>query len=143
MTTWTQQYLKQAFRDEIELAAVHPRWNRRFTTPPAPTQEADLCPPARRGGNLLSAGSQRLAFATQPKVPPHWRRSWKAAGELSTELGLNVRHDLDEGTVSAGTGSRRRDVTEAYADHPTKDAATWAAIVRAAIQVLAEQREAH
>lgn len=143
MTNWTQKYLKEAITDEIALAAVHPRWNRRYTAPTSPTLETDLAPPARRGGNLLSAGGQRLAFSTQPKAPPRWRRNWKAAGELSTELGLNTRHDREEGTVSVGTGNRRRDVTEAYADHPTPDAATWAAIVRAAIQLITEQREAH
>lgn len=143
MTNWTQEYMKDAIRDEIALAVVHPKWNRRYTAPVSPTLETDLCQPARRGGNLLSAGSQRLAFSTQPKAPPRWRRNWKAAGELSTELGLNVRHDQEEGTVSVGTGNRRRDVTEAYADHPTPDAATWAAIVRAAIQLITEQREAH
>lgn len=143
MTNWTQEYMKDAIREEIALAVVHPKWNRRYTAPASPTLETDLCPPARRGGNLLSAGGQRLAFSTQPKTPPRWRRNWKAAGELSTELGLNVRHDQEEGTVSVGTGNRRRDVTEAYADHPTPDAATWAAIVRAAIQLITEQREAH
>ena len=143
MAIWTQEYIKGAIRDEIALAAVHPKWGRRFTAPVSPTLETDLCQPARRGGNLLSAGGQRLAFSTQPKAPPRWRRNWKAAGELSTELGLSVRHDLEEGTVSAGNGSRRRDITESYADHPTKDAATWAAIVRAAIQVCTEARESH
>ena len=142
MTTWTQEYMKGAIRDEIALAAVHHKWGRRFTAPVSPTLETDLCLPAR-GYNMQSAGAQRLAFSTQPKTPPRWRRNWKAAGELSTELGLSVRHDQEEKTVSVGTGNRRRDVTEHYADHPTPDAATWAAIVRAAIQVCTEARESH
>ena len=73
---------------------------------------------------------------------PRWRRGWSAAGPLIGELGLSVRTDDEEGTVSVGTGSRRRDVTESYADHPDKDAAIWAAIVRAAIRVCTEAREA-
>jgi hypothetical protein len=58
-------------------------------------------------------------------------------------MGLSVRIDLEEGTVSVGNGSRRRDVTESYADHPSKDAAIFAAIVRAAIRVCTEAREGY
>lgn len=128
---WEGQYLEEAIAEEAELASVHPKWRAQVKAP-------------RRSGSLISAGAARLTFsATPPARPPllQWRRDWSAAGPLSTELGLSVRHDTDEGTVSVGVGSGRRNVTESYADHPDVNAATMAAIVRAAIQVLTSERE--
>jgi hypothetical protein len=133
---WPEAYLAEAIADEIELANLHQKYRRRFVAPALLTQDADLVLAPRRG-MLSSPGHSRLAFSAQdPSPPPRWRRNWDAAGRLSTALGLSVRHDQEEGTVSAGAGNRRRDVTERYADHPDVDAATWAAIVRAAIQKL-------
>jgi len=134
---FTQQYLRECVSDEQQLALLHPAWRRRFTAPSVLTQTADLCQPARRSGGLISAGASRLTFsASTTAAPPRWRRDWEAAGDLSVEMGLTVSHDQEDGTVSAGTGGGRRNVTERYEDHPTKAAATWAAIVRAAVQLL-------
>jgi hypothetical protein len=135
---WTEQDLQEAFADELALAALHPNWRRqRYVAPTVLTEEADLCIAARRGGTLSSPGASRLAFSTQPtSPPPHWRRDWVAAGQLSTQLGLSTYHDIEEGAVSVSAGDRRRNVTERYEDHPSKDAATWAALTRAAIQKL-------
>lgn len=136
---WSEQYLNEAFADEIDLAWAKLR--RRYLPPSPIDPNGDLRPAPRRGSPLMTAGTSRLTFgATDPKAPPHWRRSWSAAGPLIGELGLQVRTDEEEGTVSVGNGSRRRDVTESYADHPNKDAAICAAIVRAAIRVCTEAR---
>ena len=136
---WSDEYLREAFADEIELAWAKLR--RRYVAPSQADANADLVPAPRRGSNLLTAGHERLAFTPEAKPLPRWRRSWGAAGPLIGELGLSVRPDDEEGTVSVGNGNRRRDVTESYADHPNKDAAICAAIVRAAIRVCAEARE--
>lgn len=136
---WDGQYLAEAFDDEIRLAKVHPKWRRTFQAPAVLTLDAPLAARQRATSHFGSAHSPRLSFATAvPQVPPHWRRSWNAAGPLSTELGLSIRHDHEEGTVSVGVGSGRRNVCETYADHPSPDAAAMAAIVRAAIQILAD-----
>ena len=136
---WREEYLRQAFADEIELAWAKLRV--RYVAPNPIDPNADLVRDPRRGSNLLTAGHERLAFASKAKPLPRWRRSWSAAGPLIGELGLSVRPDDEEGTVSVGNGNRRRDVTESYADHPNKDAAICAAIVRAAIRVCTEARE--
>jgi hypothetical protein len=136
---WSDDYLRQAFADEIELAWAKLR--QRYIAPTQLDALADLLPARRRGANLLSAGRDRLAFAPEAKPLPRWRRSWSAAGPLIGELGLRVTPDDEEGSVSVGNGNRRRDVTESYADHPNKDAAICAAIVRAAIRVCTEARE--
>jgi hypothetical protein len=137
---WDDEYLQQAIADEIDLAWAKMR--RRFTAPLAPTMSSDLLPGARRGAPMVSAGASRLTFSTsEPEKPPRWRREWSAAGPLIADLGLSVRTDDEEGCVSVGTGNRRRDVTEAYRDHPDKDSAICAAIVRAAIQISSERRD--
>ena len=139
---WEGSYLEGAFADEIRLAKVHPKWRRTYKAPAVVTLDAPLQLVQRAFNHFGSSHVPRQTFiGTAPQVPPHWRRSWNAAGPLSTELGLSVRHDLEEGTVSVGVGSGRRNVCEAYADHPTPDAAAIAAIVRAAIQRLTEARE--
>lgn len=144
MKQWDTEYLTDAFADEIALAKLHPKWRRTFKAPAAMTLDAPLQLSPRTTTFGSSATSPRLTFSTvAPQVPPHWRRTWAAAGPLSAELGLNIRHDQDDGTVSVGAGSGRRNATEAYADHPDKDAATMAAIVRAAIQRLTDLRDAH
>ena len=134
---WDEDYLRQAFQDEIELAGVHPHYRgRRFTMPSVMSMVVDIFPMPSRHTHASQHSRTTLTWPL-----PHWRRTWNSAGPLSTELGLSVRHDLEEGTVSVGTGNRRRDVTESYAEHPDKDAATFAAIVRAAIRVCTEARE--
>lgn len=139
---WEGQYLEQAIEDEIRLAKVHPKWRRTFKAPAILTLDAPLQQVQRAFNHFGSAHAPRqILGGAMPQVPPHWRRSWNAAGPLSTELGLSVRHDLEEGTVSVGVGSGRRNVCESYADHPTPDAAAMAAIVRAAIQLYTEMRE--
>lgn len=131
---WDEAYLRECAEDEIELARLM-RFGR-FAAPAGMTRETVLIPvPAKNSGFLRSPGVARTTFAAVGELP-RWRRDWDAAGSLSTKLGLNTYHDLEEGTVSVSAGGRRRNVTESYEDHPSKDAATWAAIVRAAIQKL-------
>lgn len=141
---WDDEYLKEAFADEIALAKLHPKWKRTFKAPAYLGMSESLVYVRATSTFGSSATSPRLTFSIrEPQVPPLWRRSWDAAGPLSTELSLSIRHDAEERTVSVGVGSGRRNVTEAYADHPSADAATMAAIVRAAIQRLTELRDAH
>lgn len=133
---WAQQYLRECMADEAQLATLLTKWRGcRFVVPASGlTRTTALQPGARLGRPLTSPGMSRLTFSgAAPELPLFWRRDWEAAGDLSVELGLSISHDQDDGTVSAGNGSRRR-VTERYEDHPSKAAATWAAIVRSAIQ---------
>jgi len=132
---WEGEYIEQAIADEIELAWLKHRV--RVAPESSYLISATRLVPVR--GTTLLPGHSRTTPDTWSL--PQWRRSWSAAGPLATELGLSIRHDQEEGTVSAGTGSRRRDVTEAYADHPDRDAATMAAIVRASIRMCVEARE--
>jgi hypothetical protein len=136
---WEEAYLRQALEEEIELAGVHPQYRvRRYAMPSVISAVASIFPAPSRHTHA----SQHSRTTITPPLP-HWRRSWNAAGSLVAEMGLSVRIDLEEGTVSVGNGSRRRDVTESYADHPSKDAAIFAAIVRAAIRVCTEAREGY
>lgn len=141
---WDGEYLAEAFADEIALAKLHPKWRRTFKAPEQPSMDSPLVyvRPTRTHGT--SATSERLTFSTlAPQVPPHWRRTWLAAGPLSAELGLSIRYCEEEGTVSVGAGGGRRNVTESFADHPDKNAAACAAITRAAIEHLTALRSAH
>lgn len=136
MATWTQKYLKEATADEIELGRLLGYGK---LTRPATLDQYSLL--QRAGGARVGQGSLSSGFGAGPTAIPQWRRNWSAAGALSTKLFLHTRHDPDEGTVSVGASGTRRSVTEVYADHPSVDAATWAAIARAAIQVLTEMRD--
>jgi hypothetical protein len=136
---WDAKYLAQCYADEIKLASVHETYCRRTYSPPIDCDRMSSLRPGLATGRGFDS---RYSRTTVAYAPPFWRRSWTAAGALIAELGLSVRQDNEEGTVSVGNGSRRRDVTESFADHPDKDAAIWAAIVRAAIRVCAEAREA-
>jgi hypothetical protein len=138
MTTWTQKYLKEAITDEVELAKLL-RYGK-VTRPANLNMYSHLirASAARTGHGTLGSG---LGSSEAPL--PQWRRNWSSAGALITKLFLKVSHDTEEGTVSAGASDRRRSVTEPYADHPSVDAATWAAISRAAIQLLTEMRDSH
>jgi hypothetical protein len=129
----SEHYLRDANRDEITLARA------KFgVTVAMPTFFGESTPltaePSKMRGTV-KPGMHRLALGG-PALLPKWRREWSAAGPLATELGLAIVHDLEEGTVSVGAGARRRNVTEAYTDHPTPDDATRAAIVRSAIAEL-------
>ena len=134
---WDGMYLDDAISDEITLAAIHPKIRRRVVKPTSPMFTTDLYPKAA----TLPGFSGHAERTTIVMALPQWRRKWAAAGPLLGEFGLSVRQDDEEGTVSVGNGNRRRDVTESYADHPNKDAAICAAIVRAAIRILTEARE--
>ncbi len=141
---WDEDYLKGAFADEIALAKIHPQWRRTFKAPAFLGLSESLIYSPRASTHYTGATSPRLTLSTKVvPAPPFWRRTWDAAGPLSAYLGLSIRYDDEEGAVSVGVGSGRRNVTELYADHPSKDAAACAAIVRAAIQRLTDLRAAH
>lgn len=72
---------------------------------------------------------------------PRYRRNPRDAGDLAIRRGLNIKHDHDDCSVSVSYGTSRRAVTEFYGAHPDVAAATMAAITRAAIQLLTEQRD--
>jgi hypothetical protein len=134
---WPEQYLREAIADEIELAAVHPKFHSRVSMPSSISMETMLTPDPPKFG---TAG-WRNARTTPTFALPRWRRTWAAAGPLIAELSLRPWPDDEEGTVSVGYGGGRRNVTESYKDHPSKDAAVMAALVRAAIQACTEARE--
>jgi hypothetical protein len=135
---WDAEYLGQVFADEIELASVHPEFfRRRYVAPSDVTRISPLQAAPTKNYRFESRDARTTPFM----APPFWRRSWTAAGELVSLLGLSIHQDLEEGTVSVGNGNRRRNATESFADHPSNDAAVWAAIVRAAINVCTEARE--
>lgn len=140
---WTQQYLRECMKEEARLASLMPaRSKLRYVVP---SSDLDLYTKLRQDGRsgmpMVSTGHARLSFSAPAPVgaPPLWRRNWDAAGELSVELGLAINHDKEDASVSVSAGGRRRNVTERYEDHPSKVAATWAAIVGAAIQLLEAQ----
>jgi len=134
---WTDAYLRAAIKDEIELAKAKMR--RRVSMPSLITMMTDLYPDPPRGQGLVSAGAARHTLGATPL--PRWRRSWAAAGPLIGELGLEIRHDTDEGSVSVAVAGERRGVAEAYQDHPSVDAAVMAALVRAATKAFTEARD--
>ena len=127
------EYLTQAINDEIELAKLDR--NQRGVKPKSvwfdvPVHQARP-PGALRGmyGGLHSADL------------PRYRRDPRDAGDLCIRRGVSVKHDHDEFSVSAYGGNSRRAVTEFYGAHHDVAAATMAAITRAAIQLLTEQRD--
>jgi hypothetical protein len=136
---WDEQYLRECVDDEIALAAVHPKHRRRVSMPSLITLDTELFPDPPRGNFLMSGGASRQTLSTPL---PRWRRDWNAAGPLIGELGLEIRHDPDEGTVSVNVvGGGRRGTTEEYRDHPSRDAAVMAALVRAATKAFIEARD--
>ena len=135
LSKWPQQYLEQAIDDEIALAdAMH---GMKVARPAYITTVTEL--QATRPSRTYFS-SREHPRTSSARTLDQWRRKWRAAGPLIGLLGLNVHADDDEGVVSVGVGGRRRNVSEAYADHPGKDEAVVAAIVRAAIQALNERR---
>ena len=138
MTTWTEEYLKEAMRDEIALAALLNHGKCKMPARPTMYEPIVRISAARTGHGTLGSG----LGGNQAPIP-QWRRNWSSAGPLIGKLSLKISHDQDEGTVSAGASDRRRSITEAYADHPSVDAAIWAAITLAAIALLTEMRDSH
>lgn len=133
----TQQYdtdyLNQAIDDEIELALL----DKKLKGAKPRTVYFDV--PVHQ---KVKAGSLVGMYGGLTSVDlPRYRRNPRDAGELAIRRGLNVKHDHDEYSVSASYGSSRRAVTEFYGAHPDPAAATMAAITRAAIQLLTEQRD--
>jgi len=135
LSTWPQQYLEEAIDDEIALAnAMH---GMKVSRPSFITTITELT--AARPSRTFFTGQNHPRTSGAQRLD-QWRRDWRAAGPLIGQLGLVVYADDEDQLVSVGPGGRRRNVTEAYADHPSKDEAVVAAIVRAAIQVLNEAR---
>lgn len=127
------EYLKQAIDDEIKLGLLDKKLRGRRPT----VVWFDVPVHAHQPGIATSSGFGGLRGIDLPR----YRRNPRDAGELAIRRGLNVKHDLEECSVSAGYGSGRRAVTEFYGAHPDVAAATMAAIARAAIQMLTEQRD--
>jgi len=124
---WTDAYLRAAIRQEVDLARA---MGHTVAVPSLITAVTALRPTTKRGYKFMPPSYQPGGDGL-----PFWRRSWSAAGPLSTALQLSTSHDKDDdgGTVTVCGSTPRRSVTEAYKDHPSEDAATWAAIVGAAI----------
>lgn len=127
------EYLKQAIDDEIKLGLLDKKLRGIRPT----TVWFDVPVHARQPGMAASSGFGGLRGVDLPK----YRRNLRDAGELAIRRGLNVKHDHEECSVSVSYGSSRRAVTEFYGAHPEVAAATMAAITRAAIQLLTEQRD--
>ena len=127
------EYLSQAIDEEIVLAKLDR--NQRGKKPSTIWRDVPVHQVSPRGAPLGMYGGLHSADL------PRYRRNPRDAGELCVKRGLNVKHDHDEHCVSASYGSSRRAVTEYYGTHPDVAAATMAAITRAAIQMLTEQRD--
>jgi len=133
LSTWSQQYLEEAIDDEIALAdALH---GMKVARPAFITSITELTASRPSRTYFSSQNHPRTSGAARLE---QWRRDWRAAGPLISQLGLVIYADDEEKLVSVGLGGRRRNVTEVYADHPSKDEAVVAAIVRASIQMLNE-----
>ena len=129
---WDNEYISQALDEEIELARLDK--NLRGRKPAG----------AGRGSQVWhSTGRAPVGgYGGLTATPlPQYRREPRDAGELCIRRGVSVKHDHDEFSVSAYGGNSRRAVTEFYGAHPDVGAATMAAITRAAIQMLTEQRD--
>ena len=131
---YDQDYLKKAIAEEREIARLDMRV--RTTMPGGLGLSIDSNVYAMTG----STGSGYGLRTTQ--ILPKWRREPRAAGALAIKYALNIRHDPEgEYAVTVGYGTGRRGVTEYYGAHPDREFATMAAIVRAAIQKLTEERD--
>ena len=131
---YDQDYLKKAIAEEREIARLDLRV--RTTMPGGLGLSIDsnvyLMTGARGSGSGIRTS----------EILPKWRRHPRAAGALAIKHALNIRHDPEgEYAVTVGYGTGRRGVTEYYGAHPDREFATMAAIVRAAIQKLTEQRD--
>jgi len=131
---YDQDYLKKAIAEEREIARLDLRV--RTTMPGGLGLSIDsnvyLMTGARGSGSGIRTS----------EILPKWRRHPRAAGALAIKHSLNIRHDPEvEYAVTVGYGTGRRGVTEFYGAHPSIEFATMAAIVRAAIQKLTEERD--
>jgi len=129
---WDDEYISQALDEEIELARLDK--NLRGKKPAGASRGSPIW---HSTGAAPTGGYGGLTATPLPQ----YRREPRDAGELCIKRGLNVKHDHEECSVSAGYGSGRRAITEFYGAHPDAAAATMAAITRAAIQLLTEQRD--
>jgi len=127
------EYLTQAIKEEIELAKLDK--NLRGVKPATVWFDVPVRMARPRGAMTGQYGGLQSADL------PRYRRNPRDAGELCIRRGLSVKHDHDDCSVSAYGGNSRRAVTEFYGAHPDVGAATMAAITRAAIQMLIEQRD--
>lgn len=127
------EYLTQAIKEEIVLAKLDK--NQTGIKPTTVWLDVPVHQARPRGALTGTYGGLHTADL------PRYRRNPRDSGELAIRRGLNVKHDHEECSVSAGYGRGRRAVTEFYGAHPDVVAATMAAITRAAIQLLTEQRD--
>ena len=130
---WDNEYISQAIDEEIELAVLDK--NLRGKKPSTVWFDAPVHQAKPRGALAGMYGGLHSVDL------PRYRRNPRDAGELAIRRGVSVKHDHDDYSVSASYGSSRRAVTEFYGMHPDAAAATMAAITRAAIQLLTEQRD--
>jgi len=130
---WDDEYISQAIDEEIELAVLDK--NLRGKKPSTVWFDAPVHQAKPRGALAGMYGGLHSVDL------PRYRRNPRDAGELAIRRGVSVKHDQDDHSVSAYGSSSRRAVTEFYGAHPDPAAATMAAITRAAIQLLTEQRD--
>ena len=127
------EYLGQAIDEEIELALLDKKL--KGAKPRSLYFDVPVHQKVKPGSLIGMYG------VLQSVDLPRYRRNPRDAGELCIRRGVSVKHDHDEFSVSAYGGNSRRAVTEFYGAHPDVGAATMAAITRAAIQMLTEQRD--
>ena len=130
---YDQDYLKKAIAEEREIARLdlHVR-----TSMPGGLGLSIDSNVYLMTGHVGSGSGIRTS-----EILPKWRRHPRAAGALAIKHALNIKHDLEECAVTVGYGPGRRGIVEHYGAHPDRQAATMAAIVRAAIQMLTEKRD--
>lgn len=121
-------YLRAVFDDESRLGRLL-RWGD-IEVP------RELTPNGWLWGNR---GEQGLAARMARTYLPRWRRDWSSAGSLIAPCGLNILQGDDTVAVTARTGPA---VVAVCADYPSRDAALWAAICKAAIAYLEAERAA-
>jgi len=130
---YDQDYLKKAIADEREVARLD--LNVRTSMPGGLGLSIDSNVYLMTG-HVGSGSGIRTS-----EILPKWRRHPRAAGALAIKHALNIKHDFEECTVTVGYGPGRRGIVEHFGAHPDHQAATMAAIVRAAIQMLTEKRD--
>ena len=130
---YDNDYLKKAIAEEREVAQLDLR--ARTSAPGGLGLSIDS------NVYLMTAGAGSGSGIRTSEILPKWRRDPRAAGALAIKHALNIRHDHEEHSVTVGYGTGRRGLTEFYGAHPDREAATMAAIVLAAIQMLTEKRD--
>lgn len=130
---YDQPYLKTAIAEEREIARLDLRV--RTTMPGGLGLSIDS------NVYLMTAARDSGSGIRTSEILPKWRRHPRAAGALAIKHALNIRHDHEDYSVTVGYGAGRRGVTEHYGAHPDHEFATMAAIVRATIQKLIEERD--